>query len=197
VGRVLVTGPAVEPLTRDEVKLHLRIDPAITVEHDLVDALITAARTYVENDTSRALITQTWRTYYDRFPYLNYRDAVLSLPLLPVQSITHIKYYDESGVLVTLPATDYDIDLESGRILSGGELFWPYTQYVLNAVEVQFVAGYGATSASVPAPFKQAMKLLIGHWYENRQEVVIGTISTTMDMAVNALLSPYRQLAVA
>ncbi|MBB3142198.1 head-tail connector protein [Halomonas organivorans] len=37
-----------------------------------------------------------------------------------------------------------------------------------------------------------AMLLLIGHWYENREAVALGTIATELPMAVQALISPYR-----
>jgi hypothetical protein len=44
----------------------------------------------------------------------------------------------------------------------------------------------------MPAAIKQALKLLIGHWYENRETVITGTISTALPFAAEALLAPYR-----
>ncbi|WP_110642462.1 head-tail connector protein [Salinicola sp. CPA57] len=37
-----------------------------------------------------------------------------------------------------------------------------------------------------------AMLLLIGHWYVNRESVVVGTITSEMPMAVQSLIEPYR-----
>jgi hypothetical protein len=37
-----------------------------------------------------------------------------------------------------------------------------------------------------------AMLLLIGHWYANRESVVVGTITSELPMAVEALIAPYR-----
>ncbi|MBI46752.1 MAG: hypothetical protein CMG91_04685 [Marinobacter sp.] len=37
-----------------------------------------------------------------------------------------------------------------------------------------------------------AMLLLIGHWYVNRESVVVGAITSELPMAVEALISPYR-----
>ena len=37
-----------------------------------------------------------------------------------------------------------------------------------------------------------AMLLLIGHWYANRESVVLGTITSELPMAVESLISPYR-----
>ncbi len=42
------------------------------------------------------------------------------------------------------------------------------------------------------ADLTAAMLLLIGHWYENRESVVVGTITAELPMAVEALIGPYR-----
>lgn len=39
---------------------------------------------------------------------------------------------------------------------------------------------------------RSAMLLMIGHWYVNREAVVIGSIPAEVPMAVTALLQPYR-----
>lgn len=36
-----------------------------------------------------------------------------------------------------------------------------------------------------------AMLLLIGHWYANRESVVVGLTASELPMAVKALISPY------
>ena len=36
---------------------------------------------------------------------------------------------------------------------------------------IRFVAGYGDDSESVPDQFAQAIRLIVGHWYENREAV--------------------------
>ncbi|TKI02767.1 head-tail connector protein [Martelella alba] len=43
-----------------------------------------------------------------------------------------------------------------------------------------------------------AMLLLVGHWYTNREAVIIGTnnASSPLDFGVNALLQPYRRYGV-
>lgn len=39
---------------------------------------------------------------------------------------------------------------------------------------------------------RAAMLLMIGHWYANREAVVIGSNTSEVPLAVNALLQPYR-----
>ncbi|MDI5890608.1 head-tail connector protein [Halomonas rhizosphaerae] len=41
-----------------------------------------------------------------------------------------------------------------------------------------------------------AMLLLIGHWFENREAVVIGSSPAELPMAVEALISPYRHYQI-
>ena len=56
------------------------------------------------------------------------------------------------------------------------------------------MAGYGAAS-TVPTSIKQAMLLLIGHWYENREAMVESKFAASLTEApyvVEALLSPHR-----
>ena len=187
---VLTTAPASEPISTAEAKTHLRVD--ISADDTFIDTLVKAARQYVEQYTRRALITQTWDLWVDDFP----ADDALPLGMAPLQSVTHVKYVDDTGATATMTATDYVVDSynEPGKIVLKGSAAWPSaTLQEVNGVNVRFVAGYGTASTSVPQPILHAMKLLIGHWYENRENVVItGAIPKNIPFAVEALLAPYR-----
>lgn len=178
------TDATVEPLTVAELKLHLRKDTS--EEDDLIVSLGKAARRQVERWTSRSLVNQTWIMDLDGFPYERY----IRLPRGPFGSLTSVKYYDEDGVQQTMPGTMYRTDTaggeEAARItLRDGEE-WPDTWLDVNAVAIEFVAGYGATAAAVPDTFKAAIKLLVGHWYENREAA--GPAMAEAPLAVKALL---------
>lgn len=187
---VLVTAPVAEPISRTEAKLHCRIDHS--TEDDLVDSLIRAAREYVENYTGRRLMEQTWKAFYDEFPSKFY------LPTAPVQSVTHIKYTDINGTQTTWSTTYWEANIyeEPAEIeLKYSQSYPIVTLKTVNPIEVQFVAGY-TSAANVPMPIRQAMYLLIEHWYRNRGAVTVGNtaaaISAPLQMGVDSLLAPYR-----
>lgn len=204
MGLSVVTPPATELMTLEEARLHLRLDAAGSpLEHPddpLVTKLIKAARTHAENFTRRVFINTELKYTIDRFPertrydYCDPDRQAIKLPVNPVRSITHLKYLDADGALQTLASADYQKDLESepARLLHGTDDLWPAVQEALNAVEVQFVAGYGIAPSDVPEGITAAVKLLLGHLYENREAVIVGTSAVELPFAVETLLWPYR-----
>jgi len=190
-GLTIVTAPALEPVTAAEAKLHCRIDAAEHAEDTYVGTLITAARQYAETFTRRALVQQTWKYQLDEFPA---DDEPIQIPLPPLSSVSWVKYYDSAGTYTTLSDSSYvvDIDVEPGRIGLASGCSWPDVYDQVGALEIQFVAGYGSASASVPAAIRQAMLLLIAHWYEHREEVVIGAVPAIVSTAAVTLLRAHR-----
>lgn len=188
-GLTLATAPAAEPVSLTEAKLHCRVDT--DDEDDLLTMLVAAARQYVERLTGRALITQTWRLTLDCFPY-GCR-PVIRLPRGKTSSVTSITYVDTEGTTTTLAADQYRVNMdgEPARIEPAYGVVWPTTRDVLEAVKVTYVAGYGAAGSAVPEALRQAMLLLVGHWYANREAVVTGTIATPLQLTVEALTAAY------
>lgn len=185
----LITAPTCEPVTLEEAKAHLRIIG--TDDDDYISNLIAAARDKVEMLTQRALISQEWLALWDCFP----SGRVIQLPKGKVSAITHIKYYaDGASVLSTLFSSLYRTDLYSNpaRIILLENCSWPSTWEDGDAVQVQFVAGYGTTAADVPAELKQAILILVAHWYSVRNPVVVGPSVSDMPKTVEYLAMPYR-----
>lgn len=183
MGYTLVTPPGAEPLTRDEAKLHLRVDTA--TEDTLIDGLIAAARQYAEQQTQRSLITQVWRYTLDAFPR-----GCIAMVKGPVSAIGSITYVDVAGVTQTMPTSDYAIDMTGTltRITPKFGKVWPVTLPEIGSVAVNFTAGYGDATA-VPKGIKQWMLLRIGSLYDNREE--IGRDLKPLPF-VDSLLDPYR-----
>lgn len=166
MGLKLITAPTTEPISLAEVKSQLRIDS--TTEDTYLGTLITAAREYCEMFQNRAYITQIWELTLDGWPCFP-----LKIPMPPLINVTSIKYFDTTDVETLWVDTNYyvDTDSEPGRIGLGYSIVLPTTTLrSLNAIKIQYVAGYGAAD-DVPQRTKQAILLLIGHMYENRETV--------------------------
>ncbi len=183
---VLDTAPSQEPVTLAEAQAHLNITSAD--DNSYITALIAAARQYAENHLQRALITQTRSLYLDAF-------ASEMMPAFsPLQSVLSITYNDENGATQTLSTSVYNVDAVStpGKVTLGYNQSWPSTRTMKNAVRIQYKAGYGDSGSAVPEAIRQAMLLLVGHWYENREPVAVGMATNNIDFTVTALLQQYR-----
>src|SRR5262245_7038895 len=172
----LVTAPAVTPLTLAEVKKHLRVSSSD--QDDLITIYLKAATDYLDGEhgfLGRALVTQTWLLTIDEFP-----TAEIKLPLPPLQSVTSVKYDDSAGVEQTVASTDYYVDTasEPGWVVPLANVSWPTTLDAINAVRIEYVAGYPADSSSPPdlaanVPFniKAGLMLMIAELFERREEM--------------------------
>lgn len=182
----LKTAPAAEPLSLAETKRNRRVD-GIDYDQDLTD-LIVAARETAESMTGRQLMPATWLLRLDHFPF----SRPLRIPRPPLATVASIKYVDTAGVEQTIDPAIYQVDVagEPGRIEPAFSKCWPTARAQLNAVTVEFTAGY-ADAASVPFMIKRAMLLLVGHWFENREPLVAGSM-VAMPYGVEAILLAHR-----
>ena len=160
----ILTAPASEPVSLTELKLQLRIESDDDSQNAMLTSYIKSARQGVERYLGRALITQTLQAFFDCFSYQ------MVLPYCPYQTLTHIKYYDADGDLQTLDSSIYQTDLisEPARISTAYGQSWPTTRSgKYNAVEIQYVAGYGDTSTDVPEPIRQLILGIAVDLYEH------------------------------
>ncbi|HWV83774.1 MAG TPA: head-tail connector protein [Hyphomicrobiaceae bacterium] len=185
----LLIGPTVEPVTLSEAKAHLRVDSS--AEDTLIQSLIMASRLHIEAALDLALITQTWRVQFDRWP----RSRSLNLPLRPVQSLTAVRVFDDADDDEALDTSTFILDgtAHPARLILSGRASLLQPTRAANGIEIDFVAGYGDAPADVPQPIRQALLLLTAHWYENREPVEIGASATIIPATVSELLSPYRR----
>lgn len=200
-------APAAEPVTLTEAKAHIRVD--ITDDDALITSLIVAAREHVESLTRTQFMPATWRLSLDGFPpayrlrgafYRQEPEGTdIILPRPPLTAVSSIKYYDTSGVLQTASTDLYaaQTDETPGRVTLKYGQIWPDAQDIANAVQVLYTAGYSTGSdatvsrSAVPQSIKQAIFLLVGHWYENREAVLTGSVSKEYEFAVQSLCAPY------
>jgi len=185
---VLKTGPTSTVISLSEAKAFLRIDSDYDDDNTYITSLINVATQVVEEFTRRRLMTQTYNIFYDEFP------PYIDLQVGDVASVTHIKYYDADNTLQTLAASNYDVDtkVRPGRIYQSENGDFPNTYERPNAVEVEFIVG--GTASDVPAPIIQSIYIIVGRYFENRQDVVMGTQVNELPLMVDHLLTPYRLL---
>ena len=185
MGLTLVTAPTVLPVSYADAKAHLRLPD--DTESVLVSALLDAARRKVEDDTGRALMTQTWDLTLDAFP----RDGI-AMPREPLASVTSVKVTGVAGVQSTLASTVYQVNLAAcppSITLADGQS-WPSDLRANQAIVVRFVAGYGTKESDVPEPIRLAVLQLVAQWYAVR--MAAGAPVPPPWMGYDALIAPYR-----
>ena len=181
----LITGPAIEPITTQEAKDHARVD--IADDDDYINGLIASARWTFEDITNRALITQTWRLDLDGWPEGN----EIVIPRAPLQSVTSVAYLDQDGNSNTWATSNYIVDADStpGRVVLAYGQSWPSgVLYPVNPIRITFVAGFGSAASAIPDQMIHCLKLLIGHWYEVREPVIVGRQVMKVPFTVESLI---------
>ena len=184
----IVTKPTFDPVTLSEALAHCRVDNSD--DDGLLVNYILAARQYLEDMCGLCFATQTIDATLDcEWP------EVIQLPRAPAQSITSISYVDTAGATQVLASNQYVAALKRyvPTIAPAYGIAWPAVRDQTDAVTVRYVAGFGATPSDTPEALRQALLLLVGHWYENREAVVVGTSVVDMPKAVDALVAPYRR----
>lgn len=200
----LISPPAAEPLLLTDVKPYLRLDDLTdTTDDAYITSLITVAREYCETYQHRAYITQTWELTLQEFPrsitnYLNndVRESIIEIPKGSLQTVNSFTYMDTAGVTTTMGSgvnADYVVSTRGilGRVCPPfGKIFPVCLLWPLDPIVINFTCGYGRDGSSVPNRIKQAMLLLISHWYDNRMVIndLRGVNPEEVTFAVTALL---------
>lgn len=166
----VVTGPTAEPITLSEAKKQLEIASNDT-SHDVhLSALIQAAREQWEHDTDTVTCFQTLKVRI-----ASWADG-LSLPKSPVHSITSIQYFDGANAIQTLSPSIYQ--LHEGQIRIAYLQVLPGTSARWDAWSINYKCGYSEDGARVPAIAKNAMQMLVAHYFENRDMIMSDALQT-------------------
>lgn len=184
----VITAPTSDPVTVSDIKDHLRID--ISDDDDLITALISAAVSYVSTFTRRSLLEQTLKFVLPEFPA---GSDTITLPYPPLSTITidSVKYRDaDDGTLKTWSDTEYEV-IQTGAtsyglryVLNGS---WPTDVLsAVDAVQITYTAGE-SLAADIDQRIILAIKLLVGNWYENREDTTTLTLRN-IPMGVEMLL---------
>lgn len=195
----VITPPAVEPITIEDCRMHLRIVATGSPpehEHDsMILAQLAAAREWAEHFTGRALAPQTLEIALAAFP-----SGPLALPGSPVSAIVSVKYLDEADVLQTLSSSAYQLDPYSvpARLVPTSGVTWPaLSTTAVNPVLVRYEAGYSLAGDSprrtplLPASIRAAMLLVLGDLYANAEDSSDLSLAS-IPRGAEALLRPFR-----
>lgn len=189
----LHTAPAIEPVTLEEAKEHLNVDSGF--DDALITRLIAAARTYIETETNRALITQAWDAIFGEWPKEDigteqdyssaptYFESVapraayasfLTIVKAPFIAVTGITAAGSAWTAYTATRTVRGVKITQTSGVPAGEIV------------VTFTAGYGTAAATVPSDLSHALLMLVATLYDNRGSMAF----TPKDMAVAAANTP-------
>jgi uncharacterized phiE125 gp8 family phage protein len=181
-----ITPPALEPLSLPKAAAFLRVDVA-DVGDEISDA-IAAARAVFEDYTGLCLINRTLLETFDAFT-----EGSLILTGSEVSSVSSVQYYDETNTLQTLSSAKYFLGHANDRIhLVSGES-WPTVADRPDAVRVTYIAGFGTSSAAIPAQIHQALKLLVQHFYDTRTPVAVGNIVNEIPLGLRHIMDASRK----
>lgn len=213
-GSVLTSAPASEPVTATELRTHLRTDSTELPDAE-ANALITDARTEIENMIGLAFITQSWRLSLDRWPaggeawwdgvremsitelYNSNTLQSLTLPRWPLASITSVTTYDEASNATSVTVANvFDVDTyrTPGRITLKRGQTWPVALRGSNAIQIIYVSGY-ANAAAVPSPMKRAVKQLAAFLYSHRGDDCDPS-QAYVDSGAEAIMAQFKAMRV-
>jgi uncharacterized phiE125 gp8 family phage protein len=184
------TAPAARALDwMTEVRQHLRLD-SDDEQDRFMGILVPAAEQWAESATGRQLVTATWQMWMSCFPG---DGCPIWLPHMPLQSVTHVKYYDSAGVQQTWAAANYTVDAPvgpkcgPGRIVPKAGISYPSTYGSPYEVEIEWGAGY----STVPALMKQGLLSIVGDLFEHREASISGAIIEEVPFTARALILPF------
>lgn len=179
--------PSSGVLSLTRLKEHLRISGS--AEDDVLAGYLWAAVRFCEAVTGVSVLSATYTQTLDRFP--GGASSPIRLLRSPATSLTSISYVDADGDSQTVTVGDYTLfgNAEPSIVVPDVGLDWPTDVATLpGSVSVVFVAGYASADVA-PKHLIHAVYMLAGHWYENRETVVVGVTANNVPLAVDALLS--------
>lgn len=195
-----------EPVSLDQVKAHLRLDPGETDQDDYLTLLILAARRASESALDRSVVGATDVLTLDAFPGEEHepfpviplearspRSREIALAGGTVASVTSIAYFDQTDTAQVLDPSQFTADLADAPALLAAVDKWPQTAVRPDAVTITYLVS--PLSSDDLAVVSMAMLLVIGHWYRNRESVAVDIRGTPVELPLSFtwLLGPLRE----
>lgn len=205
-----IIAPGTEPLLLEEIRQHLRLSHQ---EDDTgIATMMSSARAHLEEYLGLALINRTvrisaasWREFdisgpRTELPFENLHCVPvgvtaykLSLPVRPLFSIQTIDIVEPDGTQATWDAENYHLKpgLTPELTLSKGS-HWPRVDSSHTAIQINAVAGFGASWNDIPPDLHQALLRLVTHFAYARGDSDSGAMSPIAAAGCQGLVAPYQ-----
>lgn len=193
---VRTVGPGVDLIEVSRARAHCKVDH--NGDDELLREIIASVTGALEAPAGIlrvCLLKQTWRAAFSSFP----TTCRLRLPIEPLISVSSVEYLPVGSTTWTAFSSNYwsaYSDESGGWIELVDDADWPDTATRPEAVRVTFQAGYGSKSSDVPPAIIHAARLMIGHYYENREASIIGVTAQDLPLGCRALLAPFMRVPV-
>ena len=166
-------APAEDILTVAAAKAALAIESDFTGDDSLIETYRDFARDHIETSFNLKTRTQEVELLLQCFP----RGHKLQIPFGPVQSVEYVRYVDANDEEHDFTGYETRLYANPPEILLKYAGTWPASALkAADAVRIGLTVGYlkGDSPESYPVPnvIPQAMRLLIGHAYENNAPMV-------------------------
>jgi uncharacterized phiE125 gp8 family phage protein len=192
----VITPPLFEPVSLLDAKRWLLVDEEDTNHDAVINQLIKTMRAYAENRTLRAFIPREYR--YSFPAHSGYAHACcngydappgIELPFPPGIEVSEVAYVALDGTRTVVDAASYYVNIDSIPALImpiyGG--IWPSSHWGASRVEITYKAGYtadenteAALQAAIPENVRVWMQARLATLFDNREQIVIGTIVTEL-----------------
>ena len=175
-----------EPITSSYLKNFIRVD--FNTDDAIITSVIKSARMLVEQFIEQALVTKSLKAYFYNFEAWDEEGSYynLTLPFSPVTAIGSVKVVGVDGTETV--TTDYvatgleEKNVRVNRILS-----------LTTGTNQGYIVEYTAVNTAIAEPIKQAIAMLAGEMYENRQDSAVDVSIASLPYNVTAILRPYKK----
>lgn len=192
---VRVGQPVASAWSLDDLKKHLEVETG--EDDDLISLYALTAEDCLTGPGTpyqQSWVHTRWRDFWPDF------SRSPALRVAPVHTVARITYINTAGQeMLISPAAYYLIpDVMGGRIVWAQGYDLPRDVAARpDAVRVDYIAGYGPLMRDAPQRVRQAIRLLVGHWFRHREEVVIAAgAPQTLPKAVEYLMAPLQRIGV-
>lgn len=176
---IITSDNSVLPVSVSEFKAYAKIDTAS--DDALIEDIIKAVKIKGESWTSLTFFNRTYVAFYQSHA------RQVDLPHGPHTAITLVERYNSDGTFTTLVNdSDYYVTGQGFKTLTF--MSWGY------GLRVTFTAGYGASAGNLPPDLKLATLKACLSAYEDRQDLLAGSIVTEIKGSSKMYFAPKRRV---